>query len=187
MSEEVLFCIDSAKEQMDKVIKHLETELLKIRAGKASPMMLDGIFVDYYGTKSPLNQVANVAAPDPRTIIVQPWDKSMLETIEKAIQASNLGFNPQNNGEILRIVVPPLSEERRKQLVKHVKSEGETAKIGIRNIRRDANEELKKLKKEGISEDEIKEGEEKIQKITDQYIAKIDEILNHKEKEILTI
>ncbi len=187
MSEEVLFCIDSAKEQMDKVIKHLESELLKIRAGKASPMMLDGILVDYYGTKSPLNQVANIAAPDPRTIIVQPWDKSMLETIEKAIQASNLGFNPQNNGEILRIIVPPLSEERRKQLVKQVKNEGETAKIGIRNVRRDANEELKKLKKEGISEDEIKEGEEKIQKITDQYIAKIDEILNNKEKEILTI
>lgn len=187
MSEEVVFCIDSAKEQMDKVIKHLESELLKIRAGKASPMMLDGIFVDYYGTKSPLNQVANVAAPDPRTIIVQPWDKSMLETIEKAIQASNLGFNPQNNGEILRIIVPPLSEERRKQLVKQVKTEGETAKIGIRNVRRDANEELKKLKKEGISEDEIKEGEEKIQKITDQYIAKIDDILNNKEKEILTI
>ncbi len=187
MSEEVVFCIDSAKEQMDKVIKHLESELLKIRAGKASPMMLDGIFVDYYGTKSPLNQVANVAAPDPRTIIVQPWDKSMLETIEKAIQASNLGFNPQNNGEILRIIVPPLSEERRKQLVKQVKTEGETAKIGIRNVRRDANEELKKLKKEGIAEDEIKEGEEKIQKITDQYIAKIDDILNNKEKEILTI
>ncbi len=187
MSEEVLFCIDSAKEQMDKVIKHLESELLKIRAGKASPMMLEGIFVDYYGTKSPLNQVANIAAPDPRTIIVQPWDKSMLEPIEKAIQASNLGFNPQNNGEILRIIVPPLSEERRKQLVKQVKSEGEVAKIGIRNVRRDANEDLKKLKKEGISEDEIKEGEEKIQKITDQYIEKIDNILANKEKEILTI
>lgn len=187
MSEEVLFCIDSAKEQMDKVIKHLESELLKIRAGKASPIMLDGIYIDYYGSKSPLNQVANIAAPDPRTIIVQPWDKSMLEPIEKAIQASNLGFNPQNNGEILRIIVPPLSEERRKQLVKQVKTEGETAKIGIRNSRRDANEELKKLKKEGISEDEIKEGEEKIQKITDQYITKIDEILANKEKEILTI
>ncbi len=187
MSEEVLFCIDSAKEQMDKVIKHLESELLKIRAGKASPIMLDGIFVDYYGTKSPLNQVANIAAPDPRTIIVQPWDKSILEQIEKAILSSNLGFNPQNNGEILRIIVPPLSEERRKQLVKQVKNEGETTKIGIRNVRRDANEELKKLKKEGISEDEIKEGEEKIQKITDQYIAKIDDILTNKEKEILTI
>ncbi|MCX7862372.1 MAG: ribosome recycling factor [Bacteroidales bacterium] len=187
MSEEVLFCIDSTKEQMDKVIKHLESELLKIRAGKASPIMLDGIYVDYYGTKSPLNQVANIAAPDPRTIIVQPWDKSMLEPIEKAIQASNLGFNPQNNGEILRIIVPPLSEERRKQLVKQVKNEGETAKIGIRNARRDANEELKKLKKEGIAEDEIKEAEEKIQKITDQYINKIDDILVNKEKEILTI
>ncbi len=187
MSEEVLFCIDSTKEQMDKVIKHLESELIKIRAGKASPIMLDGIYVDYYGTKSPLNQVANIAAPDPRTIIVQPWDKSMLEPIEKAIQASNLGFNPQNNGEILRIIVPPLSEERRKQLVKQVKNEGETAKIGIRNARRDGNEELKKLKKDGVAEDEIKEAEEKIQKITDQYIAKVDEILAAKEKEILTI
>ncbi len=187
MSEEDVFCIDSTKEQMDKVIKHLESELIKIRAGKASPIMLDGIYVDYYGTKSPLNQVANIAAPDPRTIIVQPWDKSMLEPIEKAIQASNLGFNPQNNGEILRIIVPPLSEERRKQLVKQVKNEGETAKIGIRNARRDGNEELKKLKKDGVAEDEIKEAEEKIQKITDQYIAKVDEILAAKEKEILTI
>jgi len=187
MTEEVQFCLDSAKEQMDKVIKHLESELLKIRAGKASPMMLDGIYADYYGTKTALNQVANVAAPDPRSIIVQPWDKSMLEPIEKAIQASNIGFNPQNNGEILRIIVPPLSEERRKQLVKQVKNEGETAKIGIRNARRDANEELKQLKKDGTAEDEIKEAEEKIQKSTDQYIAKIDDILAAKEKEILTI
>lgn len=187
MNEEVQFCIDAAKEQMDKVIKHLESELLKIRAGKASPIMLDGIYVDYYGVKTPLNQVSNVVAPDPRTIIVQPWDKNMLEPIEKAILASNIGFNPQNNGEILRIIVPPLSEERRKQLVKNVKNEGETAKIGIRNARRDANEELKKLKKEGVSEDEIKEAENKIQKVTDNYIEKIDNILANKEKEILTI
>jgi ribosome recycling factor len=187
MSEEVQFCIDSTKEQMDKVIKHLESELLKIRAGKASPLMLEGIYIDYYGTKTPINQVANIAAPDPRTIIVQPWDKSILETIEKAILASNLGFNPQNNGEIIRIIVPPLSEERRKQLVKQVKNEGETAKISIRNARRDGNEELKKLKKEGVAEDEIKEAEEKIQKLTDNYINKIDEILEKKEKEILTI
>ena len=187
MSEQVQFCIDSTKEQMDKVIKHLESELLKIRAGKASPLMLEGIYIDYYGTKTPINQVANIAAPDPRTIIVQPWDKSILETIEKAILASNLGFNPQNNGEIIRIIVPPLSEERRKQLVKQVKNEGETAKISIRNARRDGNEELKKLKKEGVAEDEIKEAEEKIQKLTDNYINKIDEILEKKEKEILTI
>ncbi len=187
MTEEVQFYLDAAKEQMDKVIKHLETELVKIRAGKASPLMLDGIYVDYYGAHTPLNQVANIAAPDPRSIIVQPWDKNMLEPIEKAIQASNIGFNPQNNGEILRIMVPPLSEERRKQLVKQVKNEGETAKIGIRNVRRDANEELKQLKKDGIAEDEIKEAEDKIQKITDQYIVKIDTILSVKEKEILTL
>lgn len=187
MTEEVQFCIDATKEQMDKVIKHLESELIKIRAGKASPIMLDGIYVDYYGTKSPINQIANIATPDPRSIIIQPWDKSMLEPIEKAILASNIGFTPQNNGEILRINIPPLSEERRKQLVKQVKNEGETAKIGIRNARRDANEELKKLKKDGVSEDEIKEAEEKIQKITDQYIERIDSILANKEKEILTI
>jgi ribosome recycling factor len=187
MTEEVQFCLDAAKEQMDKVMKHLDAELIKIRAGKASPLMLDGIFVDYYGTRTPLNQVANIAAPDPRSIIVQPWEKSMLEPIEKAIQASNIGFNPQSNGEILRIMVPPLSEERRKQLVKQVKTEGETAKIGIRNVRRDANEELKQLKKDGVAEDEIKEAEDKIQKTTDQYIAKIDDTLTAKEKEILTI
>ncbi len=187
MTEEVQFCIDATKEQMEKVIKHLESELIKIRAGKASPIMLDGIYVDYYGTKSPINQIANIATPDPRSIIIQPWDKSMLEPIEKAILASNIGFTPQNNGEILRINIPPLSEERRKQLVKQVKNEGETAKIGIRNARRDANEELKKLKKDGVSEDEIKEAEEKIQKITDQYIERIDSILANKEKEILTI
>ncbi|MCX7953930.1 MAG: ribosome recycling factor [Bacteroidales bacterium] len=187
MIEEVRICYDTTKEEMDKVIKFLENELLKIRAGKASPNMLDGIYIDYYGTKTPLNQIANIATPDPRTIIVHPWDKSVLETIEKAILQANIGLTPQNNGEIIRIPIPPLSEERRLQLVKQVKNEAEKAKVSIRNIRRDANESLKKLKKNGISEDEIKNGEEKIQKLTDQYIEKIDKILSIKEKELLTL
>ncbi len=187
MSEEVQFCCDSTLEQNEKVVKHLEHELLKIRAGKASPIMLESIYVDYYGVKTPLSQVANIATPDPRSLVVQPWDKAMIETIDKAIQAANLGFNPQNNGDLLRIAVPPLTEERRKQLVKQVRTEGETAKVGIRNVRRDANEELKGLKKDGISEDDIKEGEEKIQKLTDQFIKKVDEILDAKEKDIMSI
>jgi len=187
MSEEVQFCYDVTTEQMEKVVKHLEHELLKIRAGKASPIMLESIFVDYYGTRTPLNRVANIATPDPRSLVVQPWDKSMIELIEKAIQAANLGFNPQINGDILRIIVPPLTEERRKQLAKQVRNEGETAKVGIRNARRDANEELKRLKKEGISEDEIKEAEEKIQKLTNQYIKKVDDTLDLKEKDIMSI
>jgi len=187
MTEEVQFCYDATKEQMEKVVKHLEHELMKIRAGKSSPMMLDSVFVDYYGVRTPLNQVANIATPDPRSIVVQPWDKNMIEPIEKAIQAANLGFNPQNNGDLLRIAVPPLTEERRKQLVKQVKAEGETAKVSIRNARRDANEELKQLKKDGISEDEIKEAEDKIQKLTDQFISGVDTALEVKEKDIMQI
>lgn len=187
MTEEVQFCYDSAQEQMEKVLKHLDLELMKIRAGKASPMMLDSIYVDYYGVRTPLSQVANIATPDPRSIVVQPWEKGMIEPIEKAIQAANLGFNPQNNGDLLRIAVPPLTEDRRKQLVKQVKAEGETAKVGVRNARRDANEELKQLKKDGISEDEIKEAEDKIQKLTDQFISKIDVTLDAKEKDIMHI
>ncbi|MBI5541979.1 MAG: ribosome recycling factor [Bacteroidia bacterium] len=187
MTEEVQFCYDSALEQNEKVLKHLEHELLKIRAGKASPMMLDSIYVDYYGARTALSQVANIATPDPRSLVVQPWDRNMIEPIDKAIQAANLGFNPQNNGELIRIIVPPLTEERRKQLVKQVKAEGETAKVGIRNTRRDANEELKQLKKDGISEDEIKEAEEKIQKLTDNFIKKVDDVLDLKEKDIMSI
>lgn len=187
MSEEVQFCYDSALEQNEKVVKHLEHELLKIRAGKASPMMLESIYVDYYGVRTALSQVANIATPDPRSLVVQPWDKNMIEPIDKAIQAANLGFNPQNNGDLLRISVPPLTEERRKQLVKQVRTEGESAKVGVRNVRRDANEELKGLKKDGLSEDDIKEGEERIQKLTDQFIKKVDEILDAKEKDIMSI
>jgi ribosome recycling factor len=187
MTEEVQFCYDSALEQNEKVLKHLEHELLKIRAGKASPMMLDSIYVDYYGVRTALSQVANIATPDPRSLVVQPWDRNMIEPIDKAIQAANLGFNPQNNGELIRIIVPPLTEERRKQLVKQVRAEGETAKVGIRNTRRDANEELKQLKKDGTSEDEIKEAEEKIQKLTDTFSKKVDDTLDLKEVDIMSI
>lgn len=187
MSEEVELYLDDAKDRMEKTIKHLESELLKIRAGKASPVMLESVFVDYYGVRTPLAQVANINTPDAKTIVVQPWDKSMLEPVDKAIMAANLGFNPINNGDILRIVVPPLTEERRRQLAKQVRGEGENTKVGIRNIRRDVNEALKKLKKEGIPEDEISDAEDKIQKMTDLYIKKTDEVLEKKEKDIMSI
>ena len=187
MSEEVEMYLEDAEDRMEKAIKHLESDLQKIRAGKASPIMLESVFVDYYGTKSPLSQVANINTPDAKTIVVQPWDKTMLEPVEKAIMAANLGFNPINNGDTLRIIVPPLTEERRKQLAKQVRGEGESTKVGIRNIRRDINEALKSLKKEGIPEDEIKNAEEKIQKFTDQYIKKTDEVLEKKEKDIMSI
>lgn len=187
MSEEVQMYLDDADQTMKNSLVHLENELTKVRAGKANPAMLNGLTVDYYGVVSPLSQVSNISTPDAKTIFIQPWDKSMIEPIEKAIQKANLGFNPVNNGEVIRIVVPPLTEERRKQLVKQVKTEGEQAKVSVRNVRRDTNEELKKLKKEGIPEDECKKGEEEVQKLTDNYIKKVDEILERKEKEIMTV
>ena len=150
MNEEVQFLIDVAKEKMEKTISFLERELSKIRAGKASPQMLDGILVDYYGNKTPINQVANINTPDPRTIAIQPWEKQMIEPVEKAILAANIGLTPMNNGELIRINIPILTEERRKELVKQVKTEGENAKIGIRSSRRDANEEIKKNEKRRI-------------------------------------
>jgi ribosome recycling factor len=184
MTEEVQFIIDSMKEQMDKAISHLEVELGKIRAGRANPSMLDGLHVDYYGTRTPLNQVANVSTPDARTLAIQPWEKSMLEPIQKAIQAANLGFNPTNNGTLVIINVPALTEERRKDLVKKTKAEGEHARVSLRAARKDANEELKKTK---LPEDEKKGGEEKIQQITDQYTVKVEKHLEQKEKEIMTV
>ncbi len=187
MTEEIELLLDVAKEKMDKAITHLEHELIKIRAGKASPSMLEGINVDYYGSMTPLQQVANVNTPDPRTIVVQPWEKTMIEPIEKAIMMANLGLNPENNGEMIRINVPALTEERRKDLVKQVKKEGEDAKISIRNARRDGNEDLKKLRKDGLSEDIEKDVEGEIQKITDQYSKVVDQHLDKKEKDILTI
>lgn len=187
MNELVQLHLSEAKEAMRKAVSHTETELAKIRAGKAMPSMLDGIQVDYYGSMMPLNQVSNVNTPDPRTIVVQPWEKSMLQPIEKAIMEANLGFNPQNDGTIIRIPVPPLTEERRKDLVKKIRNEAEQGKIAVRNIRKDANEKIKKLTSEHVSEDEIKTGEDEVQKLTDQHIAGIDKLFEAKEKDIMTV
>ncbi|MDX9769939.1 MAG: ribosome recycling factor [Tenuifilaceae bacterium] len=187
MTEEVNFCIEEAKERMEKAIAHLENELRVIRAGKANPSMLSGIMVDYYGTMTPLQQVSNVGTLDARTITVQPWEKAMIAPIEKAILGANLGFNPQNNGEVIRIAVPPLTEERRKQLVKQVKAEGENARVSIRNARRDANDEFKKMQKDGLPEDMAKDAEGEVQKMTDTFNKKVEELLQKKEEEILTV
>jgi ribosome recycling factor len=185
--EEIEFILDSTKESMVGSIAHLEKEFLNIRAGKASPQMLGSVFVDYYGSQTPLSQVSNVNVPDARTITIQPYEKSMLQTIEKAIMVANLGFNPMNNGENIIISVPPLTEERRRDLVKQAKAEAEDAKISIRNARKDANTDIKKLEKEGTSEDVCKSAEEDIQKLTDSFIRKIDEHLSIKEAEIMKV
>lgn len=187
MNEEIQLIIEDARESMVKSIRHLEDELLKIRAGKANPSMLDGIMVEYYGNPTPLNQVANVNTPDARTIRVQPWEKNMLEPIETAITYANLGLNPQNNGEVVMINVPALTEERRKDLVKKCRAEAENAKVSIRGARKDANDEIKKLQKDGLSEDLAKDAEDEIQKLTDQYNAKADNEIERKEKDIMTI
>lgn len=185
--EEIDFIIDETKEAMSNSVGHLEKTFLNIRAGKASPQMLGGVFVDYYGSQTPLSQVANVNVPDARTITITPWEKSMLQPIEKAIMVANLGFNPMNNGDNIIISVPPLTEERRKELVKQAKAEAEDAKVGVRNHRKDANSEIKKLEKDGASEDLCKKAEEDIQKLTDTYIKKIDEHLAIKEAEIMKV
>ncbi|HTL83123.1 MAG TPA: ribosome recycling factor [Bacteroidia bacterium] len=187
MNEDLQLIIDTSEEAMQHALSHLETELVKVRGGRANAGMLDGIMVDYYGTNTPLTQVANVNTPDARTISVQPWEKSMLDPIMRAIQAANLGFNPTNNGTMLICSIPPMTEERRKSLVKKAKEEGENAKVSIRTARRDANEEVKKLAKAGLPEDEGKEAEAKIQQITDAYISKVDKHLEAKEKEIMTV
>lgn len=187
MSELVKKQINDAKTLMDKAVDHADNELNKIRAGKASPSMLDDIMVDYYGSPTPLSQVGSVNTPDARTIVVQPWEKSLLTAIEKAIMEANLGVNPQNDGVIIRINVPPLTEERRRDLVKKAKNEAENGKIAIRNIRKDTNEKIRKLKSEGVSEDEMKTGEAEVQKLTDAYIAKIDTLSVAKEKDIMTV
>jgi ribosome recycling factor len=179
--------LDNARSLMDKAISHLEAELTKVRAGKANPAMLENIQVDYYGSRVPLSQTANVNTQDSRTLLVQPWEKSMLTPIEKAIQAANIGLNPQNDGVVIRIMVPPLTEERRKELVKTAKNAGEEAKVGIRNVRKEAMENVKKLQKNGLPEDEAKEAETKIQQLTDQYVQKTDKHIEQKEKEILTV
>lgn len=187
MNEEIQFILDSAKEAMQAAIAHLENQLQKIRAGKASPMMLSSVKVDYYGSMTPLTQVANVNTLDGRTITVQPWEKNMMQPIETAIINANLGLNPQNNGEMIMINVPMLTEERRKDLSKQAKAEGEHAKVGVRNARKDANDEVKKLNNEGLSDDMSKDAEASVQKLTDTYIAKIDTLIEAKEKDIMTI
>lgn len=187
MSEALDMIIDEASSQMKKAISHLENELAKIRAGKANPVILDGIHVDYYGAPTPLNQVANVTVADARTLSIQPWEKQMLGPIEKAIIASNIGLNPQNDGNIIRLFLPPLTEERRKELVKRVNAEGEHAKVAVRNIRRDAIEHIKKEQKDGLSEDVAKDGEARVQGVTDKYIAVVDQHCKDKDKEIMTI
>ncbi|WP_435135098.1 ribosome recycling factor [Formosa sp. A9] len=185
MNEDIQFIIDSAKEAMDAAVKHLEKQFVNIRAGKASPAMLGSVMVDYYGSSTPLSQVANVNTPDGRTISVQPWEKNMLQEIEKAIMIANLGFNPMNNGDMIIINVPPLTEERRRDLAKQAKAEAEDGKIGIRNARKDANNEIKKL--DDASDDEKKNAEVDVQTLTDKYVKKVDDILAIKEKEIMTV
>ena len=172
---------------MKKAISHLESELSKIRAGKATPSMLDGIMVDYYGNPTLLNQVANISILDARTISLQPWEKNMLQAIEKGIMAANIGITPQNDGNTIRLFLPPLTEERRKELVKKCNAEGEHAKISIRNIRRDAIEQIKKLQKEGLSEDQCKDGEKEVQDATDRNISLVEKLLIAKEKEIMSV
>jgi len=187
MSESLEKIIDEVSHNMTKAIAHLETEISKIRAGKATPQIVEGIYVDYYGNATPINQVANVAIPDPRTITLQPWEKNMLGPIEKAIIAANIGLNPQNDGIYIRLFLPPLTEERRKELAKRVFNEGEQAKVAVRSIRRESMEHVKKLQKEGLSEDIAKNSEGRIQGITDKFIALVDQHCKEKEKEIMTV
>lgn len=185
--DEIDFILDSTKELMEGSLSHLEKEFLNIRAGKASPAMLGGVRVDYYGSATPLSQVANINVPDARTITVTPWEKNMLHPIEKAIMIANLGFNPMNNGDNIIINVPALTEERRRDLAKQAKAEAEDAKIGIRSARKEANTDIKKLEKDGLSEDVCKGAEEEVQNLTNAYIKKIDELLVLKEAEIMKV
>ena len=187
MSEVLDNIFNEASEQMKRGIDHLETELSRIRAGKANPQILDGIFVDYYGAATPLAQIANITVPDARTLAIQPWEKQMMAPIEKAIIASNIGLNPQNDGTLIRLFLPPLTEERRKELVKRVNGEGENAKISVRNIRREAIEQIKKQQKDGLSEDAAKDAEARVQVVTDKHIVLVDQHCKDKEKEIMTI
>lgn len=185
--EEIAMYLDECRELMNKAIKHLTGELAKIRAGKASPAMLDSISIEYYGATTPLNQVASVTAPDARTLFIKPWERSVIPDIERGIINSDLGLNPQNDGEQIIINIPQLTEERRTALMKQAKGEGEQAKISIRNARKEINDELKKLQKEGASEDEVKRAEDKVQTFTDEYTKKVDDILAKKEGEIMTV
>lgn len=187
MAEDTTTIISSAEEQMKKAINHLEAELVKIRAGKANPQMLDGIMVDYYGSGMPISQVANISVMDARTLSIQPWEKNMLQPVERAIIAANIGVTPQNDGVLIRIFLPPLTEERRKELVKRCQSEGEHSKVAIRNIRREGIENIKKLQKNGLSEDAAKDAEAEMQQLTDKFVTLIEQHLASKEKEIMAV
>ena len=187
MENDTKSIVKAAEASMVKSVEHFEDELSKIRAGKASPVMLDSVRVEYYGASTPLNQVANVSAPDAKTLTLQPYDRSLIAPIEKAIMDANLGFTPQNDGIQIRINLPPMTEERRKQLVKQIKDETEKARVALRNVRRDANEAVKKLTKSGVSEDEVKAAEGEIQKLTDKHIASVEKITAAKEQELMTV
>lgn len=179
--------LDAAKEKMQQTIAYFEEELANVRAGKATTNILNGILVDYYGTMSPINQVASVTVPDAKTVLVTPWDKKLMPMIEKAILVANIGLTPSNNGEMIRLSIPPLTEERRKELVKQVKGEGENARVSLRNARREGVDAFKKAQKEGMPEDVAKDGEDAMQRLTDKFAKKIDELLAVKEKEIMTV
>ncbi len=185
--EELEFYLEEAKDHMEKSLHHVSHMLAKIRAGRAMPSMLDGIMVEYYGNPTPINQVASVNTPDAKTLAIKPWEKTMISEIEKAIINSDLGLNPQNDGEIVRLNIPPLTEERRKDLVKQSRNEAEHGRVSVRNVRKDANDHIKKLLKESVSEDEVKKAENRIQELTDEYVKKIDELLANKEEEIMTV
>ena len=186
-TEDVLLTLEMAEESMKKAINHLEVELTKIRAGKANPQMLDGIVVDYYGSPTPIGQVGNISVTDARTLTIQPWEKNMLQPIERAIINSNIGINPQNDGNIIRLFLPTLTEERRRELVKRSQAEGEHSRVAIRSIRRDAIESIKKAQKNGLSEDAAKDAEDDIQVLTDRYINMVDKHLTSKEKDIMAV
>ncbi|MBN2273052.1 MAG: ribosome recycling factor [Bacteroidales bacterium] len=187
MEDEVKFHIDLAMEKMEKAIRHLDDELLHIRAGKATPAILDGINVEYYGAVTPLAQVASIGTPDPKTIVIQPWDKTMFDVIEKAILAANIGLTPMNNGEVIRLNFPPLTEERRRNLVKQIRNMAENTRVSVRNARREVMEDFKKLQKDGLAEDAAKDAEHKVQEMTDTYVKKVDALIAVKEKEVMTV
>ncbi|MBD2714407.1 ribosome recycling factor [Microvirga sp. STR05] len=187
MDEEIQFYLSEAEESMGKSLQHTNLELSRIRAGKASPAMLDSLRVDYYGTPTPISQVANVSTPDARTLFIKPWEKNIIAEVVKAIKNSDLGLNPQSDAEGVRLNIPPMTEERRRELVKQVKNEAEAGKVRIRSIRKDVNESLRKLLKDGASEDAIKDAEAKVQKATDSYITQVDGLMSKKESEIMTI
>ncbi|GAB3541007.1 ribosome recycling factor [Pontibacter brevis] len=187
MTEEIQFYLSEAEESMDKAVQHTGSELTKIRAGKASPAMVEDLRVDYYGAPTPISQVANVTAPDARTLLIKPWEKNMLGEINKAIKNSDLNLNPQQEADAIRLNIPALTEERRRELVKQAKNETENGKISVRNIRKDVNDSLRKLQKEGTSEDAVRDAEGRVQKLTDAHIVQLDELLSKKEAEIMTI